>query len=110
MHNIYSSSEAYHADAKLLGTSIPLVISRLDSLMMVLKSCKKSTCIEPWEVIHPLGDVHSLADALQARFDTFYEKQMRVFFNRCELGYIIDAEGPQEPYQYREGWSWHSWV
>ena len=77
---------------------------------MVLKSCKGSTCIEPWKVLHPQGDVNSLSDALQVKFDSFYEKQARVAFDRCELGYIIDAEGPQTPYEYRKGWSWHDWV
>lgn len=110
MHNLYSSNGSYPADMRLLGTGLPLVIDRLDSLMMVLKSCKGSTCVEPWEVIHPQGDVNSLSDALQVRYDSFYEKQTRVSFNRCELGYIIDAEGPQAPYQYRKGWDWHSWV
>lgn len=86
------------------------MISRLDALMMVLKSCKGGTCIEPWKVLHPRGDVHSLSDALQVRFDSFYRHQAKVSYDRCELGYIIDAEGPQEPYQYRKGWSWHSWV
>ncbi|ROW06867.1 hypothetical protein VMCG_04073 [Cytospora schulzeri] len=107
LHNLYSSSGSYTADMRLLGTSLPLVIDRLDSLMMVLKSCKGSTCIEPWKVLHPQGDVNSLSDALQIRFDTFYQKQTRVSFDRCELGYIIDAEGPQAPYQYRKGWNWH---
>jgi hypothetical protein len=110
MHNLYSSSRSYTADTRLLGISLPLVIDRLDSLMMVLKSCKGSACIEPWKVLHPQGDVNSLSDALKVRFDTFYEKQTRVSFSRCELGYIIDSEGPQAPYQYRKGWNWHSWV
>lgn len=78
--------------------------------MMVLKSCKGDTCIDPWKVLHPRGDVHSLSDALKVRFDSFYRHQAKVAYDRCEPGYIIDAEGPQEPYQYRKGWSWHSWV
>lgn len=78
--------------------------------MMVLKSCSGATCIEPWNVLHPEGDVTSLSDALNIQFDTFYEEQVKVSFDRCELGYIIDAEGPQAPYQYRKGTSWHAWV
>lgn len=94
----------------LLGTDIGLVIHRLDALMMVLKSCTGETCIEPWKVLHPQGDVTSLSDALGVQFDAFYGEQVKVSFNRCELGYIIDAEGPQAPYQYRAGTSWHAWV
>lgn len=78
--------------------------------MMVLKSCKGSVCVEPWKALHPDGDVESLSDALRVQFDAFYEQQARVSFGRCELGYIVDAEGPQEAYAYRKGSSWHSWV
>lgn len=108
LHNLYSSHKSL--SSLLLGTNTDLVIHRLDALMMVLKSCTGETCIEPWKVLHPQGDVASLSDALKVQFDAFYELQVKVSFSRCELGYIIDAEGPQAPYQYREGTSWHAWV
>ncbi|KAF3765633.1 hypothetical protein M406DRAFT_88476 [Cryphonectria parasitica EP155] len=115
LDNLYNKSHKYmspNGKNRLLGTDIGLVIDRLDSLMMVLKSCKGNTCIEPWRVLHPQGDVESLSDALQVRFDAFYKEQAKVSFDRCELGYIIDAEGPQVPlaYEYRKGSSWHMWV
>lgn len=123
MHNLYSSSPSQ----LLLGTHIDLVINRLDALMMVLKSCQGGTCVEPWKVLHPQGDVASLSDALKVRFDAFYEEQVKVSFDRCELGYLIDAEGPQAgqgeaarayedgyeesyDYGYREGTRWFDWV
>jgi hypothetical protein len=72
-------------------------------------------CTRPWSVLHPDGDVHDLSDALNPSFDHFYlEEQRRVEFSRCEKGYIIDAEGPQEALAYeslvtkgrnRVGWS-----
>lgn len=108
LKNLYLSHKS--SPTKLLGTDVAIVIDRLDALMMVLKSCTGLTCIEPWKVLHPQGDVTSLADALTVQYDAFYEEQVKVSFNRCEFGYIIDAEGPQAPYQYREGTSWHAWV
>jgi N-acetylglucosamine-6-sulfatase len=63
---------------------------------MVLKSCKGDVCRDPWGSIHPLGNVKSLADAIEKRFDTFYQKQTKVNFSKCELGYIKDSEGPQD--------------
>lgn len=110
MNNLYPADGIYPTDSQLLGINISLVINRLDALMMVLKSCKGGTCIEPWKVLHPHGDVKSLSDALTVQFDAFYKEQVKVSFNRCELGYIIDAEGPQEPYQYRRGTNWYDWV
>lgn len=111
MHNLYPSDDrSPSTEQRLLGVDIGLVVNRLDALMMVLKSCKGGDCVEPWKVLHPQGDVESLSDALKVRFDAFYEEQTKVSFNRCENGYIIDAEGPQAPYQYRQGTSWHDWV
>jgi N-acetylglucosamine-6-sulfatase len=64
---------------------------------MVTKSCKGHTCVDPWSVIHPNGDVKTLGDAVDKRFDAFYTSvQQRVSFDKCELGYILDSEGPQQ--------------
>lgn len=86
------------------------LIHRLDSLLMVMKSCKGRTCREPWAVLHPEGDVGSLQDALDSKFHPFYEEQAKVSFSRCEPGYIIASEGPQVGYEYREGLSWSDWA
>ena len=76
------------------------VVPRLDALLLVLKSCKGHTCIHPWKVLHPDGDVDSLVDSLKPRFDAFYQEQPKVSFSKCELGYIRASEGPLEPKQY----------
>ncbi len=71
------------------------LVPRLDTLLMVLKTCKGRACTDPWQVIHPSGDVTDLSGALDPRFDDFYEVQQdRIRFTRCEKGYIPDAEGP----------------
>ena len=37
----------------------------------------------------------TLHDALQKKFDYFYEtEQKRVSFTKCEEGYILESEGP----------------
>ena len=79
----------------------------------MLKSCKGQTCVRPWEALHPQGNVHSLRDALSPRFDGFYIQQARVRYDHCELGYILDAEGPQfetEGLVFRHGAPWHHWT
>jgi hypothetical protein len=90
------------------------VVARLDSLLLVLKSCKEETCVRPWESLHPEGNVRNLGDALSATFDEFYlDRQVKVSFGRCELGHILDAEGPQfdeAGLVYRHGLSWSAWV
>jgi hypothetical protein len=90
------------------------VIARLDALLFVLKSCKGQTCVRPWHALHPAGNVQNLHDALASRFDVFYEQQQKkVHYDRCELGYILDAEGPQfetDGLVYRQGVRWSEWV
>lgn len=90
------------------------VLARLDALLFVLKSCKGPSCVRPWHALHPEGDVHNLRDALSSRFDVFYEQQQeKVRYSRCELGYILDAEGPQfetDGLVYRDGARWSEWV
>lgn len=63
---------------------------------MVLKSCAGTTCTQPWKVLHPAGDVNTLLDALDERYDGFYAAQKRVAFTECALGYIRGVEGPME--------------
>lgn len=100
MDNLYESD--LMLAFKLHNRDFDQVVARLDALMMVLKSCKGSTCIDPWAVLHPTGDVKSLKDALAYDFDVFYKQQPKVHFDSCELGYIKEAEGPQYPNIYDE--------
>lgn len=87
------------------------MLDRLDALLFVLKSCKGRACVKPWETLHPAGNVLNLHDALQVKFDEYYSKQVdRISFDRCEQGYILDAEGPQLVKGYKEGFSWSDWV
>lgn len=71
-------------------------MSRLDALMMVLKSCEGDQCRYPWRQLHPKGQVNTLAEALVTGFDTFYTNQPKVSFSACELGYIVASEGVQK--------------
>ncbi|OAA80225.1 Arylsulfatase [Akanthomyces lecanii RCEF 1005] len=76
--------------------------SRLDALLLVLKSCKAKTCIQPWTALHPGGKVNSLPDAMDPKYDEFYQKQQhRVSYNWCDKGYIVAAEGPQTYLQFQ---------
>jgi N-acetylglucosamine-6-sulfatase len=93
MNNLYASSSN-----KILHLPISKVVPRLDALLMVTKSCKGKTCVDPWSVIHPAGDVKTLGDALSPKYDLFYTNiAQSVSFNKCELGFILESEGPQNP-------------
>ena len=117
LHNMYPSADApetpnpFDVGPTILGLPLSNVVPRLDALLLVLKSCKGSSCTQPWHVLHPQGNVVNLKDALSSTFNAFYEKeQSRVEFTRCEPGQIIDAEGPQHALVFRDGLRWSEWT
>ncbi|KAL3427443.1 Arylsulfatase 3 [Phlyctema vagabunda] len=96
INNLYVTTKSL-PEPSIMGIPLSKVLPRLDALLMVTKSCKGATCVKPWRVLHPQGDVETLGDALRGEFDTFYEQelQQKVSFDKCELGYIVQSEGPQ---------------
>lgn len=93
-----------------MGRSLSQLITRLDALLLVLKSCKGITCIKPWDVLQPDGSVSNLREALEERYDALYGEQPGVSFDWCADGYIIAAEGAQVPLTTRYGLPWDAWV
>ena len=99
MHNLYVNYTYKPNEGS--GYPVNRLESRLDALLLVLKSCKAETCTAPWKALHPDGSVGSLPDAMNPKFDQFYEKQQnRVAYDYCAPGYIIAAEGPQKYLQF----------
>lgn len=97
MRNLFSTDySTLREDFSIANRPFKEVVTRLDALMMVLKSCKGRQCTHPWETLHPKGNVGSLVASLKPRFDAFYEEQPKVSFTKCELGYIKESEGPME--------------
>ncbi|KAK6369736.1 hypothetical protein LTS17_009186 [Exophiala oligosperma] len=92
----YQTNNLYDISGSFYGHSIDQVTARLDALLMVLKSCKNKQCTQPWLTIHPGGQVHNLAEALENNFDNFYATQPRISFTKCELGYIPLSEGAMD--------------
>lgn len=76
-----------------LSTTIAQLVSRLDTLLLLLKTCKMDECRVPWKIVHPHGDVRNLREALDPSFDHFYQTRPKVQYERCEKGYIPESEG-----------------
>ncbi|GJP89535.1 arylsulfatase [Aspergillus niger] len=118
LHNLLSAIEQPSATSHtILNVDLSKVVQRLDSLLLVLKSCKAQVCVKPWDALHPRGEVMTLKDALDVHYDHFYEVEQttRVQFNECARGYFLDAEGPQfdsgTDYEVlRDGLPWYEWV
>lgn len=96
MQNLLANGYEFLAEHyKLVGRSFEHLVTRLDALLMVLKSCRGETCRTPWSVLHPDGAVSSLKEALSHEFDAFYKHQPKVGFTSCPMGHIVEEEGPQ---------------
>lgn len=110
MHNLWDS----HGSVGQFN--IDTLQTRLDALTMVLKSCKGEVCVRPWKTLHPQGNVHTLADAMDKKYDQFYSTQPKVAFDECAMGYLREVEGPQKAnvfgneYSYRDGTHWSDWA
>ncbi|KAI1626105.1 arylsulfatase [Exophiala viscosa] len=97
--NLYATSHSlpYTFADQQKSVKLSSLLPRLDSLILVLKTCSSRECTHPWEVLHPSGHVKDLHDALDSRYDEFYEvQQERVSFSKCEKGYILESEGPSD--------------
>ncbi|CAL5872188.1 uncharacterized protein PFLUO_LOCUS6446 [Penicillium psychrofluorescens] len=116
LHNLLSTEDKEQLPShNILDTDLTKLVPRLDSLLLVLKSCKGQVCVKPWKALHPHDEVLTLKDALHARHDNFYEMEQttRVRFEECARGYILDVEGPQFDERkmiFRDGLPWYEWI
>jgi len=93
--DLTDSTSQPESNTTIIGVTIPTLASRLDALLLVLKTCKGDTCRNPWKALQLDGKITSLVDALDPSYDNFFENELpRVSFSACEAGYIINSEMP----------------
>ncbi|WYZ39660.1 hypothetical protein EsH8_IV_000001 [Colletotrichum jinshuiense] len=90
--NLADSTDPYHVR----------VISRLNALLLVAKSCTRSSCRNPWRLISPPSlprskRIRGLADALDPNFDDFYNSFPTVQIEECVPYQYTPNEGPYFP-------------
>lgn len=68
--------------------------TRMNGLMLLLKTCIGQGCRAPWSILHPDGSVKSLGDALDAKYDLFYASLPSVHFDACATQYNLANEEP----------------
>ncbi|KAJ3547397.1 hypothetical protein NM208_g1529 [Fusarium decemcellulare] len=78
-----------------VGVSTSILASRLDVLLFVLKGCKGEVCRNPWKFLLPAAGIPNLAEALEPKYDDFFNSVPGVSFSACVAGHVLAAEGPQ---------------
>ena len=102
IRNLVGSSQDV-SSYRIAGRPIEQIVTRLNALIMVLKTCKTRLCVYPWEALHPDGDVSNLKEALHDRFDTFYQDQSQMWFLDCPTGYFAEVEQQQPVKPFSRG-------
>lgn len=97
MYNLVNSTDASHKR----------VLSRLNALLMVTKSCEQDSCRDPWLALQPPGQtripISNLEQALDPKHDEWFGGFPKVHFNSCMEYQDADNEAPFWPPQAREG-------
>ena len=88
-------ANAGNTSVQYYGRPFEQLIARLDSLLMVTKSCKQDSCRDPWGELFPGGEVTDLESALDTQYDSFFANQPQVSFSECAGGYFPELEGAQ---------------
>lgn len=76
------------------STEAARLTSRLNGLMLLLKSCIGDSCRAPWTILHPDGSVRTLAEALDPRYDLYYSSLPSVHYDACATVYNHANEAP----------------
>ncbi|KAI1844708.1 hypothetical protein JX266_009164 [Neoarthrinium moseri] len=106
LNNVFKDGFNSNSSSNIVvrGTSVPVsrLASRLDGLLMVLKSCSGISCRDPWGTLDPTGRITSLLAALSPEYDEFFNGEIpRISFDECKAGYLVEFEGPQYTTAYQ---------
>ena len=95
MNNLFYNPSAQETFS-FRGRDFEQTVRRLDTLLLVLKTCKGASCREPWRHLLDIKGINILADAMDPSLDAFFAAQEGVSFSQCRMGHLVSVEGPQE--------------
>ncbi|KAF4915942.1 Arylsulfatase [Colletotrichum viniferum] len=107
---LYNTQDDPHELVNLINstdTSHQRLLTRLNAILLVTKSCTQGTCREPWTVLQPpnSSQITTLTQALSCDHDAFFASILQVHFNECMQYQYIPNEGPFYPVGAEEGLS-----
>lgn len=63
------------------------IASRMDALLLYLKTCKGVECRTSWDHLFPYGEANTMAEALDTSFDQYFDRLPKVELQGCDNGY-----------------------
>lgn len=103
MNNLLGINANVNPSVTYYGRPQAEMVSRMDALLMVMKTCKQDSCRDPWSILFPDDQVTDLGAAMTASYDTFFAAQPKVTFKNCDNGYLAINEGPVAVNAYQSG-------
>ena len=100
MNNLLRNITGPRENIQYFGRPAEQLFARLDTLLLVLKGCKQDSCRNAYGVLFPGGEVTTLKEAMNSKYDTFFANQPKVAFKECIPGHIVELEGPQNANSY----------
>jgi N-acetylglucosamine-6-sulfatase len=90
---------SFETNRPILSKDRQRLLNRLDALVLVLKTCVGETCHQPYKALFPdiasTGqEIYSLSQALDPRFDEYFQGLPKVIYSKCALGYQARLEKP----------------
>ncbi|KDE02755.1 hypothetical protein MVLG_06723 [Microbotryum lychnidis-dioicae p1A1 Lamole] len=73
MHNL--------AEVQSQSPELQKLLTRLDALLLVLKTCVGEVCKRPWKEMFPREDIRSLKDALDVKYDQYFRQLPKVTYS-----------------------------
>ncbi|KEF60263.1 uncharacterized protein A1O9_05113 [Exophiala aquamarina CBS 119918] len=75
------------------------IISRLNGVLLITKSCSKDTCRNPWKLLatDAEGDFTNLEEAMDSQYDSFFASLPSVGFQGCLSYQSVENEIPFYP-------------
>lgn len=84
------------------STETARILTRLNAILLVTKSCEANTCRDPWIALQPPSSltakpINSLTQALDPLYDSFFASFPEVQFKECNHYQDVENERPFWP-------------
>ncbi|KAL0934496.1 arylsulfatase precursor [Colletotrichum truncatum] len=100
---LYNTQDDPYELTNLINSTSPSIqrlLTRLNAVLLVTKSCTQGTCRDPWTVLQPPDSttrIASLQEALSPSFDPFFSSLPEIRFKECMQYQYAPNEEPFYP-------------